>query len=217
MSVTTASETEQYFPVEHISSSQFFIYEKPEVKCSRIILFICIDIYGKVPVFKFPPPAFNPLVLWRPRDIFSFRGTLTAQLDYFESSSQGCGTGRECKKFHLWPQMHLPRLSGVRVHPVCVSLYANGCTTKATVISGFQAVLFGLFDVQVMLLTLLLLKGKLTSDLPENCPRGEIEKNAKLNIQNYICSELFAFIYVIFGLFCNTITASLAWQSLPSG
>lgn len=25
------------------------------------------------------------------------------------------GTGRECKKFHLWPQMHLPRLSGVRV------------------------------------------------------------------------------------------------------
>lgn len=90
-----------------------------------------------------------------------------------------------------------------------MSLYANGCTTKATVISGFQAVLFGLFDVQVMLLTLLLLKGKLTSDLPENCPRGEIEKNSKLNIQNYICSELFAFIYVIFGLLCNTITASL--------
>lgn len=75
-----------------------------------------------------------------------------------------------------------------------MSLYANGCTTKATVISGFQVVLFGLFGVQVPLLTLLLLKGKLTSDLPDNCQREEIEKNAKLNIQNYIGSELFVFI-----------------------
>lgn len=35
VSVTTASETEQYFTVERISSSQFFIYEKPEVKSNN--------------------------------------------------------------------------------------------------------------------------------------------------------------------------------------
>lgn len=64
-----------------------------------------------------PPTASNLLLLLDTKDIFSFSGwsqMLTTQLDYFESSSQGCGTGRECKKFHLQPQIHLPLLHGVR-------------------------------------------------------------------------------------------------------
>lgn len=61
--------------------------------------------------------ASNLLLLLDTKDIFSFSGRsqmLTTRLDYFESSSQGCGTGRECKKIHLQPQIHLPLLRGVR-------------------------------------------------------------------------------------------------------
>lgn len=93
---------------------------------------------GKFSAFvALPPHWVNYALTFRHQRYFLFPWieTLTTQLDYFESSSPDCGSGRECKKNHLrW------LLSVVLEFSSClfVWLYYGNYSTSRPVWCGFR-------------------------------------------------------------------------------